>query len=268
MHSFGLSERWLVLAEFPFVVNPLRLASSGRPYIENYRWKPELGTRFTLLDRSTGEARGPFTTDACFGFHHVNAYEDGDEVVVDICVFDDPQIVEDLYLERLRAGKPVARPELRRFRISPDAGTRRLPSASPTRRSSCRGSTTAAATSAPTATSGASGWASPGGSRPSSRSISKRRETTVWSEPGCFAGEPVFVAEPDGGGARTTGSCSRSCSTPSAGTRSCSCSTRPRSRSSRGPRRRTTSRSAFTASSRASGLRWEIPPMQEILQIS
>jgi beta,beta-carotene 9',10'-dioxygenase len=38
MHSFGLSERWLVLAEFPYVVNPLRLAFSGRPYIENYRW--------------------------------------------------------------------------------------------------------------------------------------------------------------------------------------------------------------------------------------
>ena len=49
MHSFGLTERWLVLAEFPYVVNPLRLAFSGRPYIENYRWKPELGTRFTLL---------------------------------------------------------------------------------------------------------------------------------------------------------------------------------------------------------------------------
>ena len=47
MHSFGLTERWLVLAEFPFVVNPLALAFSGRPYIENYRWKPELGTRFT-----------------------------------------------------------------------------------------------------------------------------------------------------------------------------------------------------------------------------
>ena len=57
MHSFGLTERWLVLAEFPFVVNPLRLAFSGRPYIENYRWKPELGTRFTLLDRAHG--RGP-----------------------------------------------------------------------------------------------------------------------------------------------------------------------------------------------------------------
>ena len=77
MHSFGLTERWIVLAEFPYVVNPLALALSGRPYIENYRWKPALGTRFTLLDRSGGEVLGPFETDACFGFHHVNAYEAG-----------------------------------------------------------------------------------------------------------------------------------------------------------------------------------------------
>ena len=34
-----------------------------------------------------------------------------------------PAIVEDLYLDRLRAGKPVAEPQLERFRISPEAGT-------------------------------------------------------------------------------------------------------------------------------------------------
>ncbi len=128
MHSFGLTERWFVLAEFPFVVNPISIPLSGRPYIENYRWKPELGTKLTLIDRATGEARGPFETDAWFGFHHVNAYEDGGDVVVDISVFEDAQIVEDLYLERLRAGKPVARPQLRRFRISAggDVGSERL----------------------------------------------------------------------------------------------------------------------------------------------
>ncbi len=48
-HSFGLTERHFVLAEFPFVVNPISIPLSGRPYIENYRWKPELGTRFWLL---------------------------------------------------------------------------------------------------------------------------------------------------------------------------------------------------------------------------
>ena len=59
MHSFGLTQRWLVLAEFPYVVNPLRLAFSGRPYIENYRWRPELGTRFHLFDRTNGQSRRP-----------------------------------------------------------------------------------------------------------------------------------------------------------------------------------------------------------------
>ncbi len=77
MHSFGLTERWIVLAEFPLVVNPLALALSGRPYIENYQWKPELGTRFTLIDRASGKATGGFQTDACFAFHHINAYDDG-----------------------------------------------------------------------------------------------------------------------------------------------------------------------------------------------
>jgi carotenoid cleavage dioxygenase-like enzyme len=121
MHSFGLTERWLVLAEFPFVVNPPSLALSGRPYIENFRWQPELGTRFQLFDRASGASVGPFQADARFGFHFVNAYEDGDEVVADICTFPDAGIVHDLYLERLRAGKPVTEPSLERFRIATDS---------------------------------------------------------------------------------------------------------------------------------------------------
>jgi carotenoid cleavage dioxygenase-like enzyme len=117
MHSFGLTERWLVLAEFPLVVNPLALALSGRPFIENYRWKPERGTRFTLVDRATGHTLEGFESEACFAFHHVNAYEQEGEVIVDVCAYPDAGIVEDLYLERLRAGKPIATPSLTRFRL-------------------------------------------------------------------------------------------------------------------------------------------------------
>jgi beta,beta-carotene 9',10'-dioxygenase len=119
MHSFGLTERWLVLGEFPFVVNPLALALSGRPYIENYRWKPELGTRFTLVDRATGKATTGFQTDACFAFHHVNAYEDGGDVVVDVCALPDAGIIEDLYLDRLRQAGHIslAQSRLTRFRL-------------------------------------------------------------------------------------------------------------------------------------------------------
>ncbi len=197
MHSFGQTERWIVLAEFPFVVNPLRLALGSRPFIESFRWKPQLGTRITLIDRRSGEARGPFTTDPCFGFHHVNTFESEDgDVVADVCAFPDAGIVEDLYLDRLRDGKPIAKAELRRFRISPEAGTVSsevlveegfdLPRINygrcherPYRYVWGVGS-------------GGSGWLD--------RIVAadlEQRTTEVWAEPDCYPGEPVFVPAPD-----------------------------------------------------------------------
>ena len=197
MHSFGLTERWLVLAEFPYVVNPLRLALSGRPYIENYRWKPELGTRFHLFDRATGESAGPFEAEPRFGFHHVNSYEEDGDVVVDVCTFADAQIVEDLYLDRLRAGKRPAPNKLERFRISPGA----------------RAVTTEALTDEsmelPRINYGRCNerpyryaWGvglSPDGvwlDRIVKADLVERR-STIWEEGGCYPGEPVFVAAPD-----------------------------------------------------------------------
>ena len=195
MHSFGLTERWLVLAEFPFVVNPLALLLSGRPYIENYRWRPERGTRFTLIDRSTGQATEGFHTDACFAFHHVNAYEDGDQIVVDLCAYDDARIIEDLYLDRLRSGRPAAAAELTRFRLTPAdrsvsrerlaAGDIELPRINYMR---CNERPHRYVWGVGY---GVSGWfekvvkvdCSDGSAR-------------SWSEPGCYPGEPVFVARP------------------------------------------------------------------------
>jgi carotenoid cleavage dioxygenase-like enzyme len=196
MHSFGLTPRWLVLAEFPYVVNPLRLAFSGRPYIENFRWKPELGTRFHLFDRQTGESVGPFEGAPRFGFHHVNAYEEDGEVVADICTFDDAQVVEDLYLERLRAGKPVSEPHLERFRISPGSGevtVERLveePLELP-RINYGRCNERPYRYAWGVGTSG--GWLD----RIVKADVMER-ESTVWAEDDCFPGEPVFVAAPGG----------------------------------------------------------------------
>jgi beta,beta-carotene 9',10'-dioxygenase len=196
MHSFGLSERWIVLAEFPLVVNPLNLAFSGRPYIENYRWKPELGTRITLIDRTTGEATEPFVIEPFFSFHHVNAYEEADgSVVVDLCAFDDAGLIEDLYLDRLRSGGGVPAPKLRRCRLDPATGQ----------------ATTEVlldpAFDLPRINYGRcnerpyryvwgvgvseSGWLD----RIVKADLADRTSVT-WGPADCYAGEPVFVAEP------------------------------------------------------------------------
>ena len=70
-----MSGRHLILAEYPLRVNPLKLALSGKAFIENYEWRPEQGTRFQVFDRATGAHRGTLETDAFFCFHHVNAFE-------------------------------------------------------------------------------------------------------------------------------------------------------------------------------------------------
>jgi carotenoid cleavage dioxygenase-like enzyme len=122
MHSFAMTERYVVLVEFPLVVDPLRLATSGRPFIENYRWEPARGTTFLVIDRRTGELRARAAGPPCFAFHHVNAFEDSGQLVIDMCAYDDASIVQSFYLDRLRAGEDVPSPELRRFRVPLDGG--------------------------------------------------------------------------------------------------------------------------------------------------
>lgn len=119
MHSFGMTPRYVILVEFPLVVNPLSLLLGGKPFIENYHWKPERGTRFLVLDKQDGSLVGTYMTEPFFAFHHVNAFERDGEVVVDISAYPDATIVQDLYLENLIGpnSHALSQGELRRYRI-------------------------------------------------------------------------------------------------------------------------------------------------------
>src|SRR4051795_1402733 len=119
MHSFAMTERYVILAEYPLTVNPLKLALGGRSFIESYEWQPERGTRFLVIDKRTGEVHTTAKADAFFCFHYVNAYEEGDEIVVDLVAFDDASVIDHLFVDRLRGGDPGASSQLRRYRIGP-----------------------------------------------------------------------------------------------------------------------------------------------------
>ena len=132
MHSFAMTENYIVLMEFPFVVNPVSMLLSGRPFIENYRWKPELGTTFTLVNRADGSTKRLHTDDAWFAFHHVNAFEESGQIILDVSVYADAEIVSDLFLNSLLGPAPESsdyRPpklppfSLRRFTLDLQAST-------------------------------------------------------------------------------------------------------------------------------------------------
>jgi carotenoid cleavage dioxygenase-like enzyme len=196
MHSFGMSERFLILAEYPLRVNPLRLAFSGRAFIRNYRWLPEQGTRFLVFDRGTGELRGTYATDAFFCFHHVNAFERGSELVVDLVAYQDAGVIDALFLDEDGPVGGLPDTELRRYTIGVDTGTvRSEPLAEGTvelpridyRRRNARDYRHAYFTG------GAGDWLD--------RLVKvdvANGERAEWSEDGCYPGEPIFVRRPGG----------------------------------------------------------------------
>ena len=112
-----MSERHLILAEFPLVTKPLRLLLSSRPFIETYRWSPERGVRFTVIDKETGAIIRRAEAGPCFSFHHINAYEEDGAVVLDLVAFKDARIIDALYLASLRAGNALPEGLLTRIAI-------------------------------------------------------------------------------------------------------------------------------------------------------
>jgi beta,beta-carotene 9',10'-dioxygenase len=199
LHSFGMTRQHLVLVEFPFVVNPLRLRFSGEAFIRNYRWQPALGTRFHVIDKDSGEivrtAQGP----ACFAFHHVNAFTSGDDLYVDLVTFPDSSILDELYLDHLRSSPVTIPGTLTRFRIGPrgDAHDERLADAAfefpRIHYEACAGK--------PYRYVYVASNQAPGNFLDTlvKRDL-ERGSDQVWSDADCYPGEPVFVREPGADG--------------------------------------------------------------------
>ena len=124
VHSFALTADHVVLVEFPFDVHPLQLlVPSTEAFIERYQWRPSEGTRFAIVDRESGAVVSESMAEPFFAFHHVNAFEDGGEVVVDVAAFDEPSVIDSLYLENLELGPfPAIDGELRRYRVPVGGG--------------------------------------------------------------------------------------------------------------------------------------------------
>jgi hypothetical protein len=63
-----MSEEHVILSEFPLVVTPVDLRLAGKPFIRNYRWEPERGLHFHVVEKDTGRIVRSVTADAGFAF--------------------------------------------------------------------------------------------------------------------------------------------------------------------------------------------------------
>jgi carotenoid cleavage dioxygenase-like enzyme len=89
----AITERYAILMDLPLVNDP-RAAAVGRYKL---LFEREMPSRFGVIPRygSAAEVRW-FEAEPCFIYHSVNAWEEGDEIVMDVCRVKRPEPRSDL----------------------------------------------------------------------------------------------------------------------------------------------------------------------------
>jgi carotenoid cleavage dioxygenase-like enzyme len=81
-HDFAVSEKYAIVMDLP-VVFDLQLAIQGTM---PFQWSDDYPARMGLIPRTGTNADAKwFDVDPCYVFHTLNAYDDGDDVVLDAC---------------------------------------------------------------------------------------------------------------------------------------------------------------------------------------
>jgi carotenoid cleavage dioxygenase len=121
IHDFAITEHHAVFLLCPIVFDLEKAAATGSVF----SWEPERGTRIGVMPRrGRSEDVRWFETDPCYVFHPLNAYDEGDDVVLDVHRYE-----ELLFMGPKEARDPswrdsqVAR--LHRFRLGLASGTLR-----------------------------------------------------------------------------------------------------------------------------------------------
>lgn len=125
LHAFALGARHAVIWECAWRAHPLRFVFAGESYAAHFDWLPQQGSRLHVMRLADGEVRS-WDAPPLALFHAVQTYEQGNDVVVDLCLDEGP-VVDELGIDRLRAGMPTQAPRARhaRFVLTPGRASAR-----------------------------------------------------------------------------------------------------------------------------------------------
>ena len=82
VHDFFVTKNYAIFPIFPLTFDMGRAIAGGLPMA----WEPDRGTHFGVLPRDgTAADISWHSMDSRWSFHHMNAWEDGDSLKIDIC---------------------------------------------------------------------------------------------------------------------------------------------------------------------------------------
>ncbi len=120
MHSFAVTENYIILTEFPIVVKPLDLIMKNQAFMKNFTWQPQRGTRFVVINKRDGSVVGKYVTKPFFAFHHANAFEKDGMIHIDMVTYKDAEIItgDSLHVNSDKVPGDNYASQLERFSVS------------------------------------------------------------------------------------------------------------------------------------------------------
>lgn len=119
IHSFSVTENYAVFFFYPLTMDYMKMMKGGHP-LTALTWDESQPTDIYVVNLKTGAIALETSTLPVFSAHHVNAYEEGNNIVVDLCQGAPDGLGHYMELKKMRAaeqGIGKATSKLRRFTI-------------------------------------------------------------------------------------------------------------------------------------------------------
>lgn len=104
IHSFGMTEKYFIILESPFVVSIPSLFKSSLmtlSYVQCLMWLTGENSRIILIDRETNTLSHTFYADPFFCFHTINQFEKNEEIIFDMCCYENAGIVDAAHVDKI-----------------------------------------------------------------------------------------------------------------------------------------------------------------------
>lgn len=104
MHSFAVTDNYFIIIEQPLSISMIESIKSKylkRPLASIFKWFQNECTLFHVISRTKNEEKYTFKTSSFFYLHTINAFDDQENVIVDICCYRDPSVLDCMYIEAM-----------------------------------------------------------------------------------------------------------------------------------------------------------------------
>ncbi|KAJ8949375.1 hypothetical protein NQ314_008235, partial [Rhamnusium bicolor] len=105
MHTFGITENYYVIVEQPLSISVSATVTAkltNEPLAGCFRWYQDEYTQINVICRKRGCLLYKFYAETFFYLHIIHQYEIDDYIILDICIYRDPSMLDCLYIETMK----------------------------------------------------------------------------------------------------------------------------------------------------------------------